>query len=135
MDYVSQLNLICQKNHLELPKYSYTGNFVCVAHWNDQKFESETFINKMQAKQDVACRIIEKFGTKEGITKTPGSILKTIKHEKILFIDGDQRSDVIKWLSLVDIPLNMKVFIFVSPISSTIIPDNLKKYVITSKST
>jgi hypothetical protein len=114
-DYVSKVNLWCQKNGKPLPVYEYANSnskpeWTCVCNWSDIKFTS-TQINKKMAKQDVAFQIYSKFCPSDAMV--PEIIM--VDKPTILLIDGDQRNDVIKWLRQSKIGPNLMVHIYVSP--------------------
>ncbi|MEX0598924.1 MAG: double-stranded RNA binding motif domain-containing protein [Candidatus Paceibacterota bacterium] len=140
-DYVSKVNLWCQKNDEALPAYEYINSnsnsnskleWTCVCNWSHNWFSS-TQINKKMAKQDVAFQIYGKFcyghsssgqngrdnqnGQDNQDNQDGAKLVPEIMVDKptILLIDGDQRNDVIKWLCKFKIGPNLMINIYVSP--------------------
>lgn len=115
MDFVSLVNLWCQMNGKPLPNYVYYGEgeqkWRCVVIFFGE-VSSGTFSSKKLAKQDAAKQLYTKIKTTETVHLNP-------EQKTVLLIDGDQRSDVVKWLEKSDVTWeNLTIRVYVSPNTS-----------------
>tara|TARA_R100001163_G_C5067592_1_gene206859 strand:- start:2800 stop:3420 length:621 start_codon:yes stop_codon:yes gene_type:complete len=144
MDYVSNLNLWCQKNGISTPKYTFQ-------QYEEQIWECSCCINykdintkcvgdnKKQAKQQVAKKILLYINNDNNILNTNNISIQSTKITKItepmiLIIDGDQRMDCWKWLisDRIQLSKDVRIEIYLSPIAPTleIPPDKSKNFTI-----
>ena len=95
-DYVSLVNLWCQKEHKDRPTYEYSFHYgwICSAsaEWLSVKVNSKTHASKREAKQDCANKLYHTCN---------GSLREKIEccEKTCILIDGDQRADCWKWLA------------------------------------
>lgn len=121
MDSVSLLNLWCQKNNKEYPTYTYSKlgskwSAIVTAPWFEEYFDIDVFQGDSFKTKKIA---------KQNISEIVYNMLKENKHlepclKLLVMIDGDQRSDVIKWLDSEEITWsdNLEFCIYASPISN-----------------
>ena len=123
MDYVSLVNLWCQKNKKQLPNYVFKKDgdlweSMLISPWVEE-YMSENFVqsgkfkNQKLAKQNAAEILYSVIRKADSLHISPDEIT-------ILLIDGDQRGDVINWLLSENITWDDKLHInvYASPLSS-----------------
>ncbi len=99
-DWVSIVNVWCQKNAKSLPSYYFENRdgWVCSAtvSWLSAPIHSGVHSSKKDAKQDCAARIVHTLAVRSSVTIkcSPGTCL---------ILDGDQRADCWKWLVSPDV--------------------------------
>jgi len=116
MDFVSQVNLYCQKNGKPLPNYAFIRNgeqeWIAKIMWDGFVHESIVCANKKLAKQEAAKYLFRTIKNSESYHISPVS-------KTVLMIDGDQRHDVVKWLESSDVTWeNLVIRVYTSPNSS-----------------
>lgn len=111
-NFISLVNEHCQKNKLSPPVDTYLTNgtaWSCSMMFQGQHVDSPFFPSKQAAK--MACAEI----VYNSLVKEPEFVIPNKKCT--IFIDGDQRMDCWKWLSMISIPDQFLIKIFVSPIT------------------
>lgn len=116
MDFVSQLNLYCQKNGKPLPNYAFIRDgeqeWVAKVMWEGIVHQSMVCANKKLAKQEAAKYLYQTIKKSESYHISPES-------KTVLMIDGDQRQDVVRWLESADVTWeNLVIRVYTSPNSS-----------------
>lgn len=123
MDYVSLVNLWCQKNKKQLPNYVFKKDgdmweSMLIAPWvedymSTNSVQSGRFQNQKLAKQEAAKILHSKIKKVDSLHISP-------EETTCLLIDGDQRGDVINWLLSENITWDKKlnINVYASPLSS-----------------
>lgn len=135
MDYISLINLWCQKWGKLPPIYEYLYDasqtnhpWLCYTIWSPNADIVPTECantSKKLAKQAVAQLLYDKYCRSEDSNRSGVPII-TLSKKTTLLIDGDQRSDVLKYLNKTNIPDGLKIHVYVSPCTQSIDVDNTK---------